>query len=242
MRSSPSWKSLQGRPDFERLVEICQGREAAAHAAASPRLVVELPEGASPTVPAPVLVAVHGNGDHAGAALDGWRPLLAQGWAVAAVQSSQVSGPERFGWFDQELAVREIEELISTLDGRAGIDAQRMMIAGFQLGGEPALRVALRRRVPVPGFVLIDPFGPATPPAAEWASIVTAQPVSGLRGRMLLAAHALHLSHDVARSIAAVLSAHGVPCDVRHVPGLGYGYLVDVWPAFSEALAFIEAA
>ena len=242
MRASPSWQSLQGRADFEGMVEICREREKAATAAASPALLVETPDDtASGPSAAPVLVAVHGNGDHAKAALAGWRPLVAHGWAVAAVQSSQVSGPERFGWFDQALAVREIEELVASLGARPAIDRGRTIIAGFQLGGEPALRVALRHRVQARGFVLIDPFGPATPPAEEWAALAAARPVSGLRGSILLADHALHLSHDLPRGIAAALTARGVSCDIGSEPGLGYDYPPDPWPAFSRALAHIEA-
>jgi len=240
MRASPSWKSLQGRPDFERLVDTCRRREAAAQAAAVPRLLLETPDDGRIGRPAPVLVAVHGNGDNAEAALAGWRPIVSRGWAVAALQSSQVAGSGQFGWFDQELAVREIEQLIATLRERSAIDANRMVIAAFHLGGEPALRVALRRQVPVSGFVLIDPFGPATPAAPDWLPLVGPQREAGLRGCILLAERPLHLSHDLPRSIAAVLSSNGVPCGVHQVSGLGYGYPPDVWSAFSLALAFIE--
>lgn len=239
MRASPSWKPLQGRPDFERLVETCRRREADAQAAAAPRLLLETPDGGGMGLPTPVLVAIHGNGDNAEAALAGWRPIVSDGWAVAALQSSQVAGSGQFGWFDQELAVREIEQLIATLRAHSAIDATRMVIAGFHLGGEPALRVALRRRVPVNGFVLIDPFGPATPAPPDWKPLVEQQREAGLRGCILLAERAIHLSHDLPRGIAAVLNSNGVPCSVQ-LSDLGYGYPPNVWSAFSLALAFIE--
>lgn len=240
LRASPSWQPLQGMPEFELLVEACRRAEAAAQAVAAPKLLLETPDDAPAGPPTPVLVAVHGNGDNAEAALAGWRPLVSRGWAVAAPQSSQVANSGQFGWFDQELAVREIEQLVATLRKNSAVDARRIVIAGFQLGGEPALRVALRRRVPASGFILIDPFGPATPPVSDWLPLVQQQPVDGLRGCILLAERALHLSHDLPRDMAAVLSSNGVPCDVRQVPGLGYGYPPDVWQAFSLALAFIE--
>jgi hypothetical protein len=73
MRASPSWQPLQGRPDFEELVERFKERQTAADVRPQ-RFIMEPAGGCRADQPCPLFVALHGNGDNGTAALNAWRP------------------------------------------------------------------------------------------------------------------------------------------------------------------------
>jgi hypothetical protein len=98
-RQDADLQPLQGMPEFEQRLEVCRQRQAAAQAAAQPFLVVLQPGRlAPPAAGYPLLLALHGNNQNARAALDSWRPAVAEGWLVALLQSSQVGGTDAYVW------------------------------------------------------------------------------------------------------------------------------------------------
>ena len=79
LRQSPSWQSLQGTPEFERLAE--ESLRMGAEAYVGPQMEVVEPEGGClPMNPCPVVMALHGNGSTMQATLQEWRPVLEMGW------------------------------------------------------------------------------------------------------------------------------------------------------------------
>ncbi len=69
MRDSPSYATLQGRPEFERLVELGKARHA--EASGTPQLLVAEPGGGrNCEQPYPTLVVLHGNTQTGQAALN----------------------------------------------------------------------------------------------------------------------------------------------------------------------------
>src|SRR5262249_45776663 len=224
LRQSPSWQSLQGLPGFEHMAAICMARQGQART--GPDLLVEEPVGAAFAGQArPLFLALHGNGDRAARALAGWRPIVARGWLLAAPQSSQIGATSAYGWFDEEVALREVAEQYATLRERFAIAADHVLLAGFSMGGEIALRLALRRTIPARGFLLLGPGGNMTDGAPEaWLPLIAEAAATGLRGALLIGEEDANSSQDAVRVLAELLGAHGVPCMLETLPGLGHEY------------------
>ncbi|MGZ3582356.1 MAG: alpha/beta hydrolase, partial [Ktedonobacterales bacterium] len=238
MRLSPSWQPLQGMPAFERVAAMCKEREAAAHAES--RVFVREPEGGIEAGQRyPLLVALHGNGDNATRALAAWQAATSAGWLLAVIQSSQMAGSDAYGWFDVDLARREIQGQYASVCQQYPIDAGRVILAGFSMGGELALRLTLDGTIPARGFALLGPGG-AIEPAEAWLSFIEAGATPGLRGYVMLGAEDVNVSQDEIRSLVALLNGHGISCGFETIPNVGHEYPAENAPILERALAFIE--
>lgn len=238
MRLTPSWQPLQGMPAFERVAAMCKEREVAEHPES--RVFVREPEGGTEAGRRyPLLIALHGNGDNAMRALSGWQAVASDGWLLAAIQSSQMGGSDSYGWFDVDLASREIKGQYTSLCEQYPIDTARVILAGFSMGGELALRLTLEGAIPARGFVLLGPGG-AIEPAEAWLPFIEAGATRGLRGYVMLGAEDINVSQDEIRRLVALLNANGIPCGFETIPNVGHAYPAENAPILERALAFIE--
>jgi predicted esterase len=239
MRQSPSWAPLQGNPRFERAAEICAARESEERS--GPRVIYAEPEGESGPEGYPLIIALHGNGDNAARALEGWGPATDEGWVIAALQSSQSLTSNAAVWDDQEIAQREVEEGYNAALEAHTVNAERVILAGFSMGGETALRAALVGTVPAMGFLLMGPGGPAINDSKPevWLPLIRERAQS-LRGYVLLGEQDNTIPHDGIRRLVEILNQEGVPCDIETMPGLAHTYPSDPAPYVRRALEFID--
>lgn len=240
MRQSPSFLPLQGQPEFEAVAARQIARAAEAHA--EPLLLLREPEGGCPTdQPCPVLLALHGNGADGPSALQGWGPVVERGWLLAALQSSQIVGVNQFIWDDQAVAIREAQEHYATVQARYALDPARTLVAGFSMGGETALRLALSGALPVRGFILLGPGGPTIDTPDAWVPLMEQATGRGLRGMVILGEADNEVPQDEIRTLVTLLNSHGIPCELETVPGLRHAYPPDFGPIIDRALAFVLA-
>ncbi len=239
LRNSPSYASLQGLPGFERLVETANAKQA--ELGRGPwTLVAEPEDGCSTERPCPLVVALHGNNRDGRSALEGWRAVVDEGWLLAAVQSSQVGGRDRYLWDDQALAVRDVAEAFGKLPAQYNIDESRSVIAGFSLGGETALRVALAGAVPVRGFILLGPGGPLMSAPEGWQPLMLGAMARGLRGYILAGEREEAHSIESTRLMVRLLNEAGIACQLEVIPGIAHAYPADFGPYLRRALEFLR--
>jgi predicted esterase len=239
MRESPSYATLQGRPEFEQLVELARTRQA--EASEEPQLLVVEPEGDRPSEqPYPTLVVLHGNGQTGRVALTAWRPATEQGWLVASIQSSQPSSYNMYVWDNQETAIRDVESQFAQLREQYNLDTNRLILAGFSYGGETALRATLTGTVPSTGFVLLGPGGDGFFRPEEWRSMIEQAKGKGLRGYVLLGEQDSDELRESATTMVRLLNEGGIPCELEMLADLGHAYPQDFGPIIQRALAFVE--
>lgn len=242
LRESPSWQTLQGLPAFEDMVKIC--KEHQLEAETGPEVFVQEPTGGA-SQPYPLCLALHGNGDNGRASLTGWLPITEQGWLLAAIQSSQLmmTGGGHI-WNNQALALREIEEQYKALRSRYAINSEKIIVAGFSMGGETALRLALTGPIPVKGFILLGPGGPTIDEPELWLPLLEEyrQNPAGLRGYIFMGEQDTDIEPAAITTLAELLNSHNIPCELEKLPGLRHEYPPDFGPGIQRALAFIEQA
>ncbi|MEO8287527.1 MAG: alpha/beta fold hydrolase [Chloroflexota bacterium] len=238
MRMSPSWEALQGLPEFEEVAARAKALENEANL--SPHLFIQEPaHGSSGDQPRPVVLALHGNNSQGEQTLHGWRALAEQGWLLAAAQSSQALTSNAYIWDNQEVAQREIREHYATLRDGHNVDPSRVLIAGFSMGGETALRAALQGTIPVKGFVLLGPGGPTIDTPDAWLPLLPEAKKRGLRGYIFLGERDDTVPHEEIRKLAALLNEHGIPCELEVVPDIVHDYPADFGPHIARALSFV---
>jgi dienelactone hydrolase len=233
LRDDSDLAALQGRPEFERLIARAGRRRDEVQAQAQSLLKVIVPEhGAAPY---PLLLALHGNSSNLAVSERYWRPAAERGWLVALPQSSQAMGEHAFGWNDHAWAVREIKQHAAVVSASYPIDVARSVVAGFSMGGGLAATLALGGVLDVCGFIGVGPF------LANLGSVrplIEAPRPRPLRA-YLVASQRDEYCYLVAQQLAALLPAHGIPCELELHPDLGHDFPPEFERSLIRGLDFI---
>ena len=143
LRYDDDLHSLQGNPEYEKLIAECVKRHKQSEAvgAKTSRLIVQ-PSAEIPT-PYSCLVVLHGYAGNAETTLPDWSPLVKHGWLVVAVQSSQVADMDGFHWVDEDRASADVRQNIDELATTFQLNFEHFALGGYSNGGRAALTLAL---------------------------------------------------------------------------------------------------
>jgi pimeloyl-ACP methyl ester carboxylesterase len=240
LREDPDLLSLQGVPQFEQLVAVCRQRQAEAQAQAVPTLTVLEPEGGCREAlrPCPLLLALHGNNQNVESSVGFWRPAVSHGWLLALPQSSQASGPDIYVWNDRDWAVREIQAHDAALRERYAVDPSRVVVAGFSMGGELAIWLALSAAIQVRGFVAVGPGGPYIQAPDNWTPLIEASRERDVRGYLFVGEQDV-FCYSGTQALATLLSLHNIPYELKVYPRLGHEFPPGFEQSLARALQFI---
>jgi predicted esterase len=243
LRGDPDLQSLQGLPEFERLMEVCRKRQAEAQAQAAPVLLTLQPEDQCQAgrQPCPLLLALHGNNKTAEGSVGFWRSAVSKGWLLALPQSSQVRGPDAYVWNDRDWAVREIQEHYAALCEQYAVDPERVVVAGFSLGGELAIWLVMSGTIEARGFIAVGPGGPYMNEPDKWVPLIAASQGSGLRGYLVVGEQDV-FCYEGTQSLAALLRSRDVPCELEVHPNLGHDFPPEFQQSLAQALEFLFPA
>jgi predicted esterase len=236
LRQDEDLVPLQGLPRFEALAQICLGRHAAAQAQAVPRLLALEPAGAPR--PWPWLLALHGHSSTAEVAAEHWRPAAGMGWLVALAQSSQIVGPDHYGWDDWDRARGEIVDHVTALGDRYALDEECAVLCGFSMGGGLAAWLALTGALPVRGFILVGAF---VPDMDRMVSAMDQAAGLGLRGYLIVGQED-EVCYQMSPTLVGHLRAAGIPCELEVHPGMGHWVPPDFEKSLARAFEFILEA
>jgi predicted esterase len=212
------FQALNGRPEFERLLERSAERRAAVIANAVPVLKILQPERAPR--PYPWLLGLHGNDGNVESFARHWAMAVSQGWFVALPQSTQSYGPGAFSWNDWDWAVPEVQQHVAVIYQAYPVDPRRAVVAGFSMGAGLALWLVLNGFVQARGLILVAPFLPTVESLSP--ALETFQ-ANGLRA-FLVASDDDPYCLDVAQKLAILLPRHGIDCKLEIYPQLGHSF------------------
>lgn len=149
---------LRDRPELAELVKV--SRKRMGNGVAS--WTVKRPDG---DAAAGVVVALHGAGQHAARAAKDWASVVELGYALVAIDSSQLISPKFRTWVDRDLTTRDVAAALADLPDE--LQGLPVIAAGFSNGGRAALEWALTADpVPVDGVILLAPSLRALPETA----------------------------------------------------------------------------
>ncbi|MEK6220832.1 MAG: dienelactone hydrolase family protein, partial [Chloroflexota bacterium] len=189
----------------------------------------------------PLLFFLHGNTDNAHANLKHWQDLPNQGWVLAMPQSKNVMWAESYYWTDYQTTVSEVDKHYANLTNQYAIEPDKTIIAGFSMGGEMALGLALSGQIPSKGFILLGPGGPFLDDDSfeDWAPFIEKAQGRNLRGVILMGDADNTILHDNIHKMAALLNDNGIITQVKTFPDLKHEYPEDFNAVLKESLAFI---
>jgi dienelactone hydrolase len=141
-------------------------------------------------------------------------------------------------WDDQEIALREVSQHYASTKERYSLDEENVVLAGFSMGGETALRAALTGTVPARGFILLGPGGPTIDNPSEWLPLLEAREQK-LRGYILLGEEDHAIQSEPVLALVGLLNERGIPCKLETIPGLVHDYPRNSPEYIERALSFI---
>lgn len=240
LRQSPWLEPMQGNSEFERLAAISLQMKAADPANAIPVLVLRQQDKCGPEDPGcPVVVFLHDNQDNAQNNLSKWGGLSSRGWLVALPQSSAAMWTEAHAWTEYDSAAEETAFHFQKLIEQYSIDSGQVILAGFGMGAEVALGVALSGRIPARGFVLLAPDGPYTDDLNAWKPFIKRGKDLGLRGVVLMGLADTTISQDKVRQLVEMLNQAGIETELKTYPELGHEYPEDFDEVLKEVIQTI---
>lgn len=238
LRNSPSYAPLQGTPEFELLVK--GHLQLRAETASEIGLETAVPS-ADTAPPYPLLLALHGNSSSPTNEKDSWGQLAEQGWLVAMPQSSQVlwAGARASIWTDHETAARELHAHYDQLSAEYSLDPNRLVLAGFSMGGEVAIWLALHGEFPARGFVVLGPGGGLMDDIEQWQPFIEAAGNRKLRGVVLMGKDDNSIPQDGIEQLVKMLKAGGVTTKLIKINNLRHEFPADFGKRLSEAVQWI---
>lgn len=234
LSEDPDLAPLRGQPEFERLATISAERQAEVRANAELHMVTDGPDRV-PKAGAPLLLVLHGNNSNVNATRLHWQSERLQNWLVAFPQSSQVNGPHAYVWNDREWAEDEIRTAYQRVTADYSVDPDRVVLGGFSMGGQMAIRMALEGRVSACGFIAVGPY---LPDVESLVSLTTPVAERSLRGYIIVG-DADPDCYKGSLELADRLQAVGIPCELRNYPELRHEYPSDMADALRQALEFV---
>ena len=213
---------LQGDPEFERLVSICEERYQLAKGNTKPELLILKPDGPKEAA-YPLLLILHGRDGSAAREKHHWKSASDLGWLTVFAQSSQIGSLDAYVWDDVELARRELREHFQTLSEKYKLNANRIVIGGFSQGAAIAILTALRGDVPATAFIAVVPGRIVN--VEDLPALAKSAQGKGLRG--VIVAGGKDPRFDTFAVISETLSNHDVPCQLEIRPDVGHAYPAD---------------
>jgi hypothetical protein len=242
LRKNPSLESLQGLPEFEKLVGLNQESAQEDNQESFPLLTIR-PEGRCQqgSVPCPFLLALHANASTAQGSMSFWKPAATAGWLVAAPQSTQAIWKGAYVWDDREATEREIRKYYSLLRANYSIDPRCTVIAGHSMGGEIAIWLALKGVVETIGFIAIAPGGSFMDKPDKWEPLIRENLTGNLRGYIIVGKEDNEISIENIQKLVKMLNQTGMSCKLEIVPNAGLDYVPKHDESFLRALDYLRA-
>jgi len=238
LRSDDDLKSLQDLPAFNKLVDEFEQRNQAAQAESEP-FSLALPLPAQKIEALPLLLALHGNGHNADDSAEFWESAVGQGWLTVLLQSSQINGPDAYVWDDLELGGSEIKDHYDGLVEEHPISTEQIVIGGFSKGGEMAIWMTLMDKIPVAGFVAVNPGGPYINDIKNWEPILEkGGSLTEKRGYFVVGEN--DPNKENVKALYELLVSKGMACELVVSPEIAHDFPEDFNQILAQALKYLQ--
>jgi predicted esterase len=226
LRSDSDLDSLQGDPEFERLVT--RSEEKHMHATAEPQLFVYQPDG---TGPFPLLIVLHARSSSAERDLLFWKSAVRHNWMLAMPQSSQTSSPLSFVWDDREKSMNEIAKHLDSLIENYPIDTYKIVIAGFSQGAARAIELVMTERIKANGFIAVVPGSMDIDELSPW--------VDSAKTRGVLISGSRDPRYEMFQQIKEIFAQKDIPLMFENYPEMAHEFPNDFEQVLQKGLDFI---
>ena len=228
---------LRDNARFQVLAEKHRQLREEAQKNASMQYRVILPQDYSAEKQYPLFIALHGNGNWLDYFQYNWKPdvMLAQGFIVLYVQSSQVMSSVGYNWtVNYETSRRDIKAAYDAVLSQYAVDPHNVLIGGFSGGGMASIEVAMANTLPVRGFITLCA---SRKPDHFSLQNVRLAVQRGLRAFMMKGENEGAIADE--QEMLAVFDAENFPYQFVVNPGIGHTFPADFDSKLLAAIKFV---
>ncbi len=232
---------IRDNPRFKVVVAKNAELRAAAQKQARMTVQVHTPANYTPEQVYPLFIALHGDGHKVIDFIDNYWPtetILAQGFILVYVQSSQIVTSGGYGWtLDYATTRADVNAAYEAVAAEYAIDHENILIGGFSGGSIAAIEITMADTIPVKGFVSLCP---SLKPASFTPENVASAAQRGVRGVLFEG----ELEGDVPaeQEMVTVMREVGFPYQFILNPGIGHAAPADFPQKLVDAIAFINGS
>lgn len=168
----------------------------------------------------PLIIALHGNTQSADDSREDWSFMTRKGWIVALPQSSQASMEGSYVWNNFEIATPELKSFFKEILSRYNIDSNRIVIAGFSMGGALAADICLKNEIPGGKFILMGPY---IADVSVYTGLVDELGKRNGQGYIVVGENDADCIQG-SKELAVICKEHHVECIIDIVPGIGHEF------------------
>jgi predicted esterase len=184
------------------------------------------------------MIALHGRDTNDVDFAEDWKRAMANGVVLAVPRSSQLGSIGTFHWDDLEKSEREISVAYSRVQKTYNIDAGKVILAGFSQGAALAIYLALKKRVPCLGFIVVSPSLSISPKGSEeWPNLMRSGSGRGLRGWFFVGDQDPRFRE--LKAVYAELVDRGLQCRFLVAEGVSHAYPPDFESKLTSAIEFV---
>ncbi|NIO38316.1 hypothetical protein GTO27_11540 [Candidatus Bathyarchaeota archaeon] len=212
-------EELKDRPELPRIIELARKRFNEENTIGRAELIVRTPKEYSGKKDYPLLLVLHGAYSNNDNSQYTWMSLERKTMLLGFLQSSQIMSSDHSVWDDEDTALRDVKNALSTLAGNYRIDHSKVVLGGVSRGAEIALMALFLGTAPANGFISVIPsVGSFTkrfleknhPP--KWKG--------NMRGFIVVGEE--DPRHHNTEIVYEFLTKQGVDCQLYSVPKLGH--------------------
>jgi predicted esterase len=196
---------------------------------------VMLPEAYSQDCRYPLFIACHGNMSANESFKERWEPaaMLAAGFVVVYIQSSQVICTNGFNWTDYRKTRDEIKTCYEEIVREYSINTDGVIVAGFSAGGTAAIEVTMANSIPIKGFITLCS---SRKPESFTRQAVEFVKERGVKGVLM---HGELEEAPEEREMINMLDETGFPYRLVNNPGIGHSFPDDFSEKLVKAIEFV---
>jgi predicted esterase len=229
---------VRERSEFKTFLAECNRLKHAAGATAKPELIVLTPTDYSLGEVQPLMIVLHPRGEDFEDLVRLWKHALSKGIVVAFPRSSQLLSSHSRCWDELARSEREVADAYLQLKSRYKLDPTKIILAGFSQGATLAIYLALKRSLPVLGFIAVAPASTIIPShSEEFLSFVKATKSPGLKGWLLVGDKDRFFERI--EILHSSMKQEGLRSEYVVEPGLGHDYPDDFSVRLGSAVDFV---
>lgn len=242
LRKSPSYKDLQGDPEFEHLVTLNRELQEIEQEKSLHLLTIR-PEDQCEEEEntCPMLIGLHANSGNAQTSLGFWHPAAAHGWLVVVPQSSQSIWKGAYVWDNQETSAWEIERYYRQVQEQYAVNLDRVILAGHSMGGEIAAWLSISGKIPAMGFIAFGPGGPFIDNLDNWKPIIEQSSGLNLRGYIIVGERDHTIPQENIFELVEILTNNDINCKLEVVPGAAHDFVMEYEDSLLRGIEFITS-
>ncbi|MFX1576478.1 MAG: hypothetical protein ACFFCF_04850 [Promethearchaeota archaeon] len=222
LRESPSFKPLQGMPEFEKLVSISVER--AKQASRNHTNFTMFPETTSPSTP--LMLALHAQASIISKEYHAWKTVVNHGYILGMPQTTNRywSGIATGYWPNYETSIHQIKAYVDTINLNKTLDLKHSIAGGLSMGGDLAIRLALTGTIPVCGFIAVSPGGPWMNEPKKWKTLIDDTRCHDIKGIIIRGKEDQAIPRKYTQTLTNMFNNSGIPCQFLEYPKLGHWY------------------